>query len=353
MVETLAIIGGVETAFGIANNIFKYIEDCRSAKHELQDLATQIELTYGTCGELQKCLEQHEKNPRWTDSQANHARKCIYQCDNLLKRLTDFFLKRNAKVDPSTIDQNFDPSLLQKMSWPLLKPSLRELKLELILVKLDITHALTTRAWSDLKTGDMKARVVGSNPTYLQERRAILKQLYAYKDNFGLESGDEDEKPTSESTSANFQASTSVIKHRDTLAKSVLDKTFEEFGASVRKEIHREQEELEEKEDAERDREAAIKRQYQEAKIAEAKEYITRVAETRSKIERTLDMDRVHASDRQKLINDLVKQSLPEMEMDEYLKAVLPRHMLEHERDDTVLVPASTRRKKGFQNPIR
>ncbi|KAI9728453.1 MAG: hypothetical protein M1828_003854 [Chrysothrix sp. TS-e1954] len=324
--ELLAIAGGVETALGIARGINKYIDDCRSAKQDLRDLAHQIDLTYLSCGDLQKQLELHQTRPRWDENQVNYARKCVYQCDHLLKRLTDLFLKRNANADPRNIDEKFDPSFWQKISWSLLKHESYGLKLELMLVKIDIGHALIMHAGSDFpRSVNSHSRGGHVDSEYQHQRKKILKKLYAFKEQDVASTNDDgaDDDATGDSTTLQAASSRAASRHEND-TKEGIEQSVKDLEDLLRKQLDLDQRDAAERLEAQKDREDEIKRKYQQAKVAEARDYFSRMKSARTSIAQTLEKDNVSVADRDKLLDDLVKQSQPGLEVDEYLKAAIP-----------------------------
>lgn len=142
--DPISIIGAVQAAFSLANALKDYVNAARGAKGDLLSLISEIETTFRNVKILEELIQQNEKTPRWSDYGLACAKSCVEKSNFMLTKLCELFLKSGVTLDSENVHQSISPSLTNALWWPMYKPQLRELKDELVLLKLDISTAHTT-----------------------------------------------------------------------------------------------------------------------------------------------------------------------------------------------------------------
>ncbi|KAB8337064.1 hypothetical protein FH972_021368 [Carpinus fangiana] len=179
LTATITIAGGIQTVFTFATALKNFIDDAKSAREDLKSLAGIIEATFLSIQELQTLLKQNEHTKAWNDYGIIRAKKCIEDGFFIVGKLGHLLLKSGCKLDED-VAQNLDSRVVSTLLWPYYKPQLRELKTELILLKLDVSTAHTTYrapSW----TAEEETKGKETLLKYQASRKQFMRQLQALK----------------------------------------------------------------------------------------------------------------------------------------------------------------------------
>ncbi|KAI9034861.1 uncharacterized protein KD926_005183 [Aspergillus affinis] len=155
-----AALAFVQLGLSIATTLNTYIADVRHGRGDIADLANEIEATVLHAQELDKLIKEDELTARWSEKGRDLANKCLTNCRNVIKKLSDLLRRSGGTASGKVLNgadeaesndtksliswTDIDMSNFNRLYWPLLKPQLKCLKQELYDIKLSILLAVNT-----------------------------------------------------------------------------------------------------------------------------------------------------------------------------------------------------------------
>ncbi|KAB8360698.1 hypothetical protein FH972_024435 [Carpinus fangiana] len=177
---TVSVLGGIQTVFILTKALKGYIDDTRTAKDDLKTVVSDIEVLFHQIDDLEKLLEENKSSGFWNKFAVDRTRKCISDGYFLVSKLGSILLKSGAALDEN-VAENIDKSVFSPLKWPLYRPKVKELKLELILLKLDVGAAYTTyRAPSGSANDRQTAQYTSAQ--YDAQREKYMSRLQVLKE---------------------------------------------------------------------------------------------------------------------------------------------------------------------------
>ncbi|KAK1148131.1 hypothetical protein N8T08_010770 [Aspergillus melleus] len=193
-----AAIAFVQLGLSIATTLNTYIADVRHGRADVANLANEIEATVLHAQELDKLIQEDELTARWSQQGRYLAKKCLTDCHDVIKRLSDL-LRRSGGTTPgmpvlngandaesndtkSLISRtDIDMSNFNRLYWPLLKPQLQCLKQELQKIKLDILLAVNTYRVNATQKAEERKAIAERIVALWKSRTIARRQLVVFR----------------------------------------------------------------------------------------------------------------------------------------------------------------------------
>jgi hypothetical protein len=144
--EASAIISVIELGFSLASVLNTYVSSVSAAPGDVASLSSEIEATVSHLRGLETLIKKNEENKVLDDNDLDLAKRCVGDCDRIVKKLRRLLQKanwrdrRNREVTEKEVVKNeIDLSKFERVLWPRLKPQLEVCKAELQMVKLNMS----------------------------------------------------------------------------------------------------------------------------------------------------------------------------------------------------------------------
>ncbi|KAI9728228.1 MAG: hypothetical protein M1828_004689 [Chrysothrix sp. TS-e1954] len=318
MADPFTIIGGVQTAFSLANTLISYIDDARGAKDDLQGLASKIQSTFTDVSELKSLLVVDETTPNWNEWGRTRAKQCVEQSNFMLQKLGRLLLKNGVTLSPNTSRMDINPSIFGSMLWPFFKRELGDLQTELMLLKVDINSALTTWKSGPESTPGLR-RIAGERlQKYKLERESLMRRLLDAK-SIRLEAS----KADSDDDSDVFDPRTGSPKRAMRVSPEER-RLFKEWEDAIAEKIVAEQKVEETKAKEAQEKEDEIRRQYVKKKYAEALERANAAKDIQNKISQQLQSYSIPPGERDHIVSAIFERIQPSTQDDQFIRAAFP-----------------------------
>jgi hypothetical protein len=184
--EASAVIGVVQVGFSLARTLSTYIGDYKDSRDSIISLAVQLETTILHVRELNTLVRSSEAAGSVSEDSRKVAENAVTNSKRLIEKLVKLLTKADLPDDPDAII-NIKPGdinvhTLTKIYWPLVKPQVDVLSLELQSMK---TEILLARSCIQAQTGSTPAEraageesIVALTKSKLLARR-LLKEAKA------------------------------------------------------------------------------------------------------------------------------------------------------------------------------
>lgn len=163
--EASAVIGVVQVGFSLARTLSTYIGDYKDSRESIISLAVQLETTILHVRELNTLVRSSEAAGSVSEDSRKVAENAVTNSKRLIAKLVKLLTKADLPDDPDAIINikpgDIDVRTLTKFYWPLVKPQVDVVALELQSMK---TEILLARSCIQAQTGSTPAeRAAGEN----------------------------------------------------------------------------------------------------------------------------------------------------------------------------------------------
>lgn len=156
--EASAVIGVVQVGFSLARTLSTYIGDYKDSRDSIISLAVQLETTILHVRELNTLVRSNEAAGSVSEDSRKVAENAVTSSKRLIEKLVKLLTKADLPNDPDAIlnikPGDIDVRTLTKFYWPLVKPQVDVVNLELQSMK---TEILLARSCIQAQTGSTPA----------------------------------------------------------------------------------------------------------------------------------------------------------------------------------------------------
>jgi hypothetical protein len=156
--EASAVIGVVQVGFSLARSLNTYIGDYKDSRDSIIGLAVQLETTILHVRELNTLVRSNEAAGSVSEDSRKVAENAVTSSKRLIEKLVKLLTKADLPDDPDAIINikpgDIDVRTLTKLYWPLIKPQVDVVNLELQSMK---TEILLARSCIQAQTGTTPA----------------------------------------------------------------------------------------------------------------------------------------------------------------------------------------------------
>jgi hypothetical protein len=178
--EASAIIGVVQIGFSLARTLSTYVGDYKDSRDSIIGLAVQLETTILHVKELNTLIRSKEAAGSVSEDSRKVAENAVTNSKRLIEKLVKLLTKADLPDNPDAI-VNIKPGdinvrTLTKFTWPLIKPEVDVINLELQSMK---TEILLARSCIQAQTGSTPAeRAAGEESIVaLTKSRLLARRL--------------------------------------------------------------------------------------------------------------------------------------------------------------------------------
>ena len=143
--EASAVIGVVQVGFSLARTLSTYIGDYKDSRDSIISLAVQLETTILHVRELNTLVRSNEAAGSVSEDSRKVAENAVTSSKRLIEKLVKLLTKADLPNDPDAIlnikPGDIDVRTLTKFYWPLVKPQVDVVNLELQSMKTEILLA--------------------------------------------------------------------------------------------------------------------------------------------------------------------------------------------------------------------